>query len=71
MSTCRWKPVILETSPCGHLGGSAGWASAFCSGYDPNVLGWSLTLGSLLSGESASPSALIPACALSFSFSLR
>ena len=33
--------------------------------YDPRVLGLSPMLGSLLSGESASPSTTPPACALS------
>ena len=41
--------------------------SALDSGYDPEVLGQSLTLGPLFSGESASPSAsaLPPTWALS------
>ena len=41
----------------GHLGGSVGVASTFSSGHDPGVLGSSPMLGSLLSRESASPSA--------------
>ena len=40
----------------GHLGGSVSWVSAFSSGHDPRVLGWSPKSGSLLSRESASPS---------------
>jgi len=40
----------------GCLGGSAGGASAFGSGHDLGFLGSSPTLGSLLGGESASPS---------------
>ena len=40
----------------GYLGGSVGWASAFSSGCDPGVLGSSPASGSLLSGESVSPS---------------
>ena len=40
----------------GHLGGSVGEASAFGSGHDPGVLGWSPMSGSPLSGKSASPS---------------
>ena len=45
----------------------AQWLSAFGSGHDSRVLGWSSTSGSLLSKESASPSpsAAPPACALS------
>ena len=42
----------------GRLGGSVGLVSAFGSGHDLRVLGSSPTLGSLLSRESASPSAL-------------
>ena len=42
------------------LGGSVGEASPFGSGYDPGDLGLSLTLGSLLSGESAFPSPSAP-----------
>ena len=42
---------------CGCLGGSIGEASAFSSGHDPGVLGSSPLSGSLLSGESAPPSA--------------
>ena len=48
----------------GHLGGSAGEASAFSSGHDLGILGSSsasvFTSGSLLGGESASPSAILP-----------
>lgn len=53
-----------------HLDGSVGKMSAFTSGQDPKVLGRSLTLVSLLSGESASPSPNPPACALSLYISL-
>jgi len=51
------------------LGASVGEVSAFSSGHDPRVLGPSPALGSLLSGEPASPSpsAPPPACALSWS----
>ena len=38
------------------LGGLISYVSAFSSGHDPRVLGLSDTLGSLLSGEPASPS---------------
>jgi len=56
----------------GHLGGSVSYASAFGSGHDLRVLGSSPMLGSLLSGESASPSlsASPPAYVLSLSLSL-
>ena len=40
----------------GHLGGSVSQASALSSGRDPGVPGSSPALGSLLGGESASPS---------------
>jgi len=40
----------------GHLGGSVVKESAFGSGHDPRFLGSSPALGSLLSGEPASPS---------------
>ena len=49
-----------------------GWlsrSSAFSSGHDPRVLGLSPMLGSLLSGESASPSPIAPPLTLSFSCS--
>ena len=42
--------------------------AAFGSGHDPGVLRWSPTSGFLLSGESASPSAAPPACALSLKY---
>ena len=48
----------LEPGLQGLLGGSVGWVFAFSSSCDPRVLGWSPTLGSLLSMESVSPSAL-------------
>ena len=50
----------------GYLGGSVGEVSAFSSGHDLRVLGWSLMFGSLLREESASPStsATPPVCAL-------
>ena len=46
----------LEAPPdfWGRLGGSVSETSAFGSGDDPGVLGWNPTMGSLLSGESAS-----------------
>ena len=55
------------------LGGLISYVSAFSSGHDPRVLGLSDTLGSLLSGEPASPSpsATPPACALSFSVCVK
>ena len=50
-----------------------GWLSrlsaAFSSGHDPEVLGSSPTSGSLLSGESASPSAPAPVLSLAHSVS--
>ena len=51
----------LKSVLMGHLGGSVG------SGHDPGVLEWSTALGSLLSGEPASPSPSLapPACVLS------
>ena len=48
------------------------WLSAFGSGHDPGVLGWSPASGSLLSGESASSSASaqpLGLCCLSVSLS--
>ena len=55
----------------GHLGGSVCSVSAFGSAHDPGILGSSPTSGSLLSGQSASPSAsAIPrACAVSCALS--
>ena len=53
----------------GHLGGSVSEASAFSSGHDLRVLGLSPSSGSLLSGESASPSAPHPPHVLSLTFS--
>ena len=50
----------------GRLGGQL-VVSAFSSGHDIRVLGFSPTWGSLLHEESASPSAPPPACALSLS----
>ena len=44
----------------GHLGGSVGWASAFGSGHDLLGPGFKPHVGSLLSGESASPSPSAP-----------
>ena len=56
----------------GSLGGSVGEASAFSSGHDLGVLGSGPTLGSLLSGELASPSASLPVlCSLAHSLSLK
>ena len=63
-----WAPSQTFKNGCtGHLPGSVGEASAFGSGRDPGVLGSSPSSGSLLGGESASPSlsAAPPACALS------
>ena len=48
------------------LGGSDGYASAFCSGHDPEVLGSSPTSGSLLSGVFASLSLSLPLPSLMF-----
>ena len=53
-----WSKTVLESAIEGHLGGSVGEASTFGSGHDLRVLS---TSGSLLSGESASPSASPPA----------
>ena len=52
LSVTRWSRRQGE----GHLGGSVDWASAFSSVHDFRILGWSPSLGSLLSGESSSPS---------------
>jgi len=57
----------FKSREVGCLHGSVGWASAFGSGLDPPVLGSSPTLGSLLGGRSASPSAPHPTRALSHS----
>ena len=68
-SQARNKILVL----LGYLGDSAGYASAFGSRHDLQILGSSPTWGSLLSGELASPppSASFPpsptACALSLS----
>ena len=58
------KELILR-----HLGGSVGEVSAFGSDHDLRVLGSRPTSGSLLSGESASPSssAAPPTCVLALS----
>ena len=53
----------------GRLGGPVGRASPFSSDHDPGVLGSSPTLGSLLSGDSASP-LLLPLLVLTLSLSL-
>ena len=47
----------------GHLGGLVSNVTALGSGQDLKVLGWSPNSGSLLSGESASPSAPTFTCA--------
>ena len=64
----RTKPLLKSS----HCRGTwvAQWvkASAFSSGHDPRVLGSSPQLGSLLSGEAASPPpppAALPTCDLS------
>ena len=57
----------------GHLGGSVGEVSALGSGHDPRVLRLSGMLGSLLSGDLASPLLLALSmllCALALSLSL-
>ena len=54
----------------GRLGCLVGEVSAFGSGHDPRVLGWSPTSGSLLSRQSASPSAP-PLLLLSLSLTLH
>ena len=57
---CKWhcffnfslRKCVISIQKCkklGHLGGSIGEASAFCSGHDPRVLGSSPVLGSPLS----------------------
>ena len=51
----------------GRPGGSVCWASAFSSGHDLGILRWSPTSDSLHRGEPASPSAPLPAHALSLS----
>ena len=57
----RPSPVTsLNTVPWGHRGGSVSEASAFRSGNDLRVLGSSSAWSSLLSGQSASPSACCP-----------
>ena len=64
--------LILEKQPEGHLGGSVGEASAFGLSHDLRVLGSSPESGSLLSGESASPSpsACCSPCLCTWSLSL-
>ena len=47
-----WLDELIQ----GHPEGSIGEASTLGLGHDPGVLGSSPTLGSLLRGESASPS---------------
>ena len=58
--------LVKNIDSRGCLGGSVGEASALGFGHDPGVLGWSPTLGFLLSREAASlfASATPPACAL-------
>lgn len=58
---------MQELDTIGALGGSVGEASAFGSGSDPGVLGWSPAPGSLLSGEPTSPSPPHPPLVLSLS----
>ena len=67
-------PSWASVSPLvGHLDGLVSEASAFSSGHDPRIQGWSSTLGSPLSGESVSPSlsASPPPLVLSRSLSLK
>ena len=52
---------MWRSSLRGDLGGSVGEAPAFGSGHNLRVLGSSPRLGSLLSGEAASPSAYVSA----------
>ena len=62
----RKAKFLQRLMAVGVPGGSVSWVSApFGSGCDPEVLGLSPTLGSLLRGEPASPSpsATSPACA--------
>ena len=61
----------LNTVPWGHPGGSVSEASAFRSGNDLRVLGLSPESGSLLSGESASPSLCYFPSLCSLAFSLK
>ena len=60
----------LKMTVEGRLGGPVGWATAFGSGHDPGVPGSSPASGSLLGGESASPSAPPPSHVLALSHSL-
>ena len=50
------KDKYCMNPQCGAPGGSVSEVSAFGSGHDPRVLGWSPASGSLLSGEPAFPS---------------
>jgi len=50
---------IRKCTTVGRLTGSVGWASAFGSGHDPRVLGWSTASGSLLSRVPALPPPLL------------
>jgi len=65
-SACHFLMLLDQ----GRLGGSDDWASAFSSGH-LRVLGSSLTSGSWLSGESASPSPSPSAYALCVCLSLK
>ena len=60
----RSRKLFLLRYLQGRLGGSVSRVSAFGSGPDPRVLGWSpmSSSGSLLSGKPASPSPTPPAC---------
>ena len=62
---------LEHSSTLGRLGGSVGWTTVFGSGHDPGVPGSSPTSGSQLHGESASPSDLLLAHALSHCLSLK
>ena len=63
--------IFKKCNTWGYLGGSVSEASAFGSGHDLRVLGWSPVSGSLLSGESASPSPSDPPPAHACSLALK
>ena len=60
-----WRVVSLRSITKGRLGGSVDEVSAFGSGHDPEVLGWSPASGSLLNWESVSLSHTPHLCSVS------
>ena len=66
-----WPNGALEKEMWGRLGGSVREASGFGSCHGLSVLGSSPALGSLLSRESASPSAAAPHPLLMLELSLK